>query len=175
MNEHNYKYFVDRNQVDTYLRNRFRSVSISSGIEVAIAISFFSFILYKQQAPPIFWSFLISIPIVVISFLIGLKRWGDKFRDQADTSFIITTDGLVQITHQHPEKNFKFSDIVIVKKKKFGTIIVRGNWLTKINYYRFGATTSYLFENPESIFIPNITKNYSELIEAIERGVKNYR
>jgi hypothetical protein len=162
------KYKVDRKQMDEYLKNRFISVSITASILVVIAFSMLTFILIKRNAPDGLWSFLFSVPIIISAFVFGLKRWNNKLRDLAETEFILTTTGLTQKTPHQAEKNFEFKEIAVLDKKKFGTTIIKGNWWTKIDYYR-PKKSPYQLDDPKLIFIPSITTNYSELIETLKQ------
>ena len=132
-------------------------------------MSLLIFILYKQQVPEGLWGFLISIPLIVGAFLFGVKRWNNKLRTLAETEFVLTADALIQRNPNQVEKDFKFSEIAVAHKTKFGTTIIKGNWMTKINYYR-PKKTPYQLDDPNLIFVPIITTNYAELIETIKQG-----
>ena len=163
------KYKVDSQQMDKYLRDRFISVSITATILVVIVFSMLTFILIKQNAPDGLWSFLFSVPIIIGAFVFGVKRWNNKLRNLADTEFILTTTSLIQKTPNQAEKSFDFLEIAILDKKKFGTKIIKGNWLTKIDYYR-PKKIPYQLDDPKLIFIPSITRNYSELIDTLKQA-----
>jgi hypothetical protein len=169
MNDTKSKYWVvDGHQVDEYLKRRFISVTITFVTATAIILAMLAFIFYKQ-APKGLWSFLFSVPLIAGAFLLGVKRWHNKLRKLADTEFILTVDSIVQTTQNQIERHFKFSEIAVVNKMKFGTTIVKGNWLTVINYYR-PKRTPYQPDDPTLIFIPSITTNYAELIQTIKQA-----
>ena len=161
------KYRVDGKQMDEYLKNRFISVSITAFIIVVIVFSNLTFIIIKLNAPDGLWSFLFSVPIIIVAFLFGVRRWNNKLRDLADTEFILTTTRLTQKTPNQAEKNIDFLEIAVLDKKKFGTTIIKGNWWTKIDYYR-PKKIPYQLDDPKLIFIPSITTNYSELIDNLK-------
>src|ERR1043165_5973559 len=129
------KYWVDGQKMDQYLKNRFISVSITFSIIALSVFSMSAFILYKQHAPDGMWSFLFSVPVLTGAFLFGVKRWNDKLRKLSETEFILTNKSLIQKAPGQVEKDFDFLEIVVMDKKKFGTTIIKGNWLTKIDYY----------------------------------------
>jgi hypothetical protein len=155
--------------MDEYLKNRFISVSITASILVVSVFSMLTFILIKQNAPDGLWSFLFSVPIIIGVFVFGVKSWNNKLRDLADTEFILTTTSLIQKSPKQTEKNFDFVEIAVLDKKKFGTTIIKGNWWTKIDYYR-PKKSSYQLDDPKRIFIPSITTNYSELIDTLKQA-----
>ncbi len=163
------KYQVDGQQMDEYLKSRFISVSITASISVVIVLSMLTFISYKQNALDGLWSFLFSIPLIIGAFLFGVKRWHDKLRKLSDTQFILTNSSLVQKLPNHTDKEFDFLKIAVVDKKKFGTTIIKGSWLTRIDYYRPKKSVTQL-DDPNLIFIPSITTNYSELIDTIKKA-----
>jgi hypothetical protein len=169
MNNSTSKYQVDELQMDEYLHSRFISVAITFSIIIVIILSVFTFILYKQEALAGLWSFLISVPIITAAFIFGVKRGDDKLRKLSDTEFILTNSGLIQKAPNQVEKDFDFSEIAVMDKRKFGTTIIKGNWLTRINYYR-PKKSAYQLDDPKLIFIPSITTNYSELIATIEQA-----
>ena len=65
-------------------------------------------------------------------------------------------------------REIHFSNIAVIHKKRFETIIVKGNWLKKLFYFLPKRNYPNDFNTPNLIFIPNITTNYSELIETIQ-------
>lgn len=129
----------------------------------------FSFVLYIQNAIDAVWSYLFSAPIILLAFVFGLKRWNTGLGKLANTEFILTHESLIQKTPDQTEKKFEFSKIVIIDEQKFGTNIVIGNWLTKLNYHR-PKKTPYPLDDPQLIFIPTITSNYNELIELLNQA-----
>jgi hypothetical protein len=169
LNNSNLKYLVDGQHMDEYLRNRFIATTITFSIIAVVVLLMFSFILYKLQAPEGLWSFLISVPIITGAFLFGVKTWNNKLLKLSDTEFILTNNSLVQKAPNQAEKEFAFSEIAVVDKKKFGTTLIKGNWLTKIDYYR-PKKVSYQLDDPKLIFIPSITTNYSELIDTLKQA-----
>lgn len=169
MNNSISKYQVDEQQMDGYLKNRFISVSITFSIIIGVLLSLFAFILFKQQALVGLWSFLIAMPIITIAFIFGVRQWNDKLRKLSGTEFILTSNSLVQKIPNEVEKGFNVSEIAVIDKKKFGTTIIKGNWLTRINYYR-PKKSAYQLNDPNLIFIPSITTNYNELINSIKQA-----
>ena len=171
MTEDKSKYRVDRKQIDEYLKRRFTSVSITASIIAVVVFSDLAYILYKQGATDALWIFFICIPVCAAAYFYGVKRWNDKLRTLADTEFELTSDSIVQSSETQVRKSFKFSEIAVVHKKKFGTLVVKGGWLTKIDYYR-PKNTPYQLGEPGTIFIPTITTNYDHLIDAIKKARK---
>lgn len=155
--------------MEEYLKKRFISKSITASIIFVIVYSMLTYISIKQDAPDGLWSFLFSVPIVIIAFVLSIKRWNNKFRELSDTEFILTTTNLTQKTSNKKEKNFDLIEIIVVDKKKFGTTIIKGNWWTKIDYYR-PKKTPYELDDANLIFIPSITPNYAELIDTIKQA-----
>jgi hypothetical protein len=169
MNNSLIKYKVDGKQIDKYLKKRSIYVSITSALIVLVVISNFTFILIKQNAPNGLWSFLFSIPVIIGAFVYGTIRWNNKLRGLAETEFILTTTSLTQKIPNQAEKIFSFPEIAVLDKKKFGTTIIKGNWWTKIDYYR-PKNIAYQVDDPKVIFIPSITTNYSELISILKQA-----
>jgi len=168
----NSKYQVDGQQMDEYLKSRFISVSITFSIIAISVLSILIFIFYKQQALQGLWSFAISVPLMIFAFVFGVKRWHDKLRKLSDAEFILTKSSLIQKFPNHTDKEIDFLQIAVVDKKKFGTTIMKGNLITRIDYYRPKKSTSQL-DDPNLIFIPSITTNYSELIDTIKQARKH--
>ncbi len=169
MNNSISKYKVDGQFINEYLKSRFISVSITFSIIVVMILSMFTFILYKQHALDGRWSFLISVPIMIGAFVFGVKRRNNKLRSFADTEYILTTTNLTETAPNQVEKKFDFLEIAVLDKKKFGTTIIKGNWLTIIDYYR-PKKGSYQLDDPKLIYIPSITTNYSELIDTLKKA-----
>ncbi len=158
--------------MDKYLKDRFISVSINFSIIAVIVFSMLTFILYKQDALYGLWSFLFSIPLATGAFIYGVKWWNDKLRELSDTEFILTATSLTHKTPNQTEKNFDFLEIAVLDRKKLGTTIIKGNWLTKINYY-IPKKIPYQLDDPKLIFIPSITTNYSELIDTLKKAKRH--
>lgn len=59
-------------------------------------------------------------------------------------------------------KSFPYEDICVIDKKKFGTMIVKGNKWRKIDYYwpNIGSPVN----NHDKIFIPSVTSSYNDII-----------
>ena len=155
--------------MEEYLKKRFTSYLLTFAIVAVIVLSAFTFILYKQQALEGLWGLLISLPIMIGAFAFGVWTWNKKLRNLAGTEFILTDNSLVQRSPNQTEKDFNLNEIAVVDKKKFGTTIIKGDWLAKVDYYR-PKKSSYHLDDPKLIFIPSITTNYVELIETIKRS-----
>jgi hypothetical protein len=168
VNETKTKYRVDEQLIDGYLKRRLISVSVTAAIAVVISLSMLAFILYRQGSTGL-WSLFISAPIIAGAFLYGVKLWNDKFRALANTEFVLTAESIIQVSPDHAVKKFKFSEIAVINKQKFGTVLVKGSLFTKVDYYRPKRINPYQLGDPTTIFIPTITTNYSELIAAIRQ------
>jgi|694.fasta_scaffold23665_3 hypothetical protein len=163
------KYKVEEIRMSEYLKKRFIYVSIKATFLMVTAFSMLTFVLYKQNAIDGIWSYLFSAPIILIALVIGLIRWNTQLSKLTNTEYILTNDSLTQKAPFQSEKNFKFSTIVVIDEQKFGTNIVKGNWLSKINYYR-PKKSPFQINDPQLIFIPSITSNYNELIELLKQA-----
>jgi hypothetical protein len=160
--------------MDEYLKKRLISTAITFCIIVIIIVSMFAFILYKQQSLAALWSFTVSIPLMIWAFLVAVNRWNNDLRKLAGTEFILMDDCIAQSSEGKIDKSFKFTEIAVVNKRKFGTTLVKGNWLTKVNYYRPKRTT-YRLGSEQVIYIPEITTNYSELVDIIKQRLRPHR
>lgn len=169
MNSSISKYRIDGQKMDEYLKSRFKSASITFSIIATIVLSILTIILYKRHALKGLWSYLISIPVMIGAFVFSVKKWNNDLLNLTDTEYILTTNSLIQKTPNQIEKKINFLEIAVLNKKKFGTTIIKGNWLTKIDYYR-PKKSAHHFDNPNHIFIPSITTNYLELIDIIEKA-----
>jgi len=165
----NSKYQVDAVQMDEYVRSRLASTVTTFSVISIIVLSMFAFILCKQQAPEGFWALAIAVPILIGAFVIAIGKLKNQLRTLSGKEFLLANGRLVQKASNQIERQFDFSEIAVVDKKKFGTTIIKGNWLTKADYYR-PKRSSIQLDDPRLIFIPNITTNYSELIDAINQA-----
>jgi hypothetical protein len=170
MSNTNLKYRVDGQQIDGYLKKVFISRATTFVIVIAVVMTMFTFIIYKQDSEFPIWILILAVAIVVVAFLFGMKLWNDNLRKIANTEFILTNEGIIQSTQNNVERDFKFTEIAVIKKMKLGTTIVKGNLLTKIDFYRPKRVSPYQLGDPTTIFIPNITTNYSELIDNIRQA-----
>lgn len=137
-----------------------------SVIELVI-VSMFAFILFKENALVGFWSFAFSIPLMFGAFLLSIKLWNHRLGKIVNAEFRFTSESFVQEIDNNPARQFSFSEIAVVHKQKFGTMVVKGNRWTKINYFRPKKFSPYDIDSANIIFIPSITTNYLELVETI--------
>jgi hypothetical protein len=162
-------YQVDGHKMDAYLKKRSVSVLKACSFVVAFISIIITVYLYKINAIRGASSFLFSIPLVIYATILGVRKWNQKLRNYSNTEFLLTANGISQRALGKVERDFKFSDIAVINKMKFGTTIVRGNWTTWFHYYG-PRSVPYRLGNPDVIFIPSITSNYSELITTIKRA-----
>jgi len=164
------QYLVNPTQLDSYLKNRFVRAIIQSTAIIVIVLVLLAYIFYKQNdLKGGLWSFCFSVPLIFGALLLGTKLWNDKLRKLSGAEFTLTSDSFIQTITNGDKKEFKYSDIVVINRVMLGTNIVKGNWLTKVDYYRpkkFG----YQPDDINLIFIPNITTNYAELITKIKEA-----
>jgi hypothetical protein len=160
-------YRVDGLKMDEYLKKRFIFVTVRFAFIITAVLLLLAFNSYKQQGTAGLWVFLASAPLIAGAFFFGVRRWHDKLRKLADAEFSLTIDSITQSNSGKIERDFKFSEMAVVDKKKFGTTIVQGNWRARFDHYR--PTRPLQPDDLKLIFIPTITTNYSQLIDAIKQ------
>ena len=161
------KYFVDEQLIDKYLKKRL-SFSVLLLISSLIFYSTFAYIFFILNFPVAILCLLILFPLYLIDRLILVKKWNEKIISLSKYEFVITQDSIAQQIEKLTVREIHFSEIAVINKKKFLTVIVKGNWLSKLFYFIPKRNYPNSLNSPDIIFIPNITSNYSELIETIQ-------
>ena len=77
----------------------------------------FVFILYKQDELDATISFVFSIPILTIAYLIGIKMGEKNYKKMLNSEYKITNDSIVQIKNNIIKREILFSQIADVNNK----------------------------------------------------------
>jgi hypothetical protein len=173
MNSTKSTYRVEGLKMEEYFKKRSIFVTVRFIFTITAVVLLLGFNSYKLQGTEGLWVSLASVPLIAGAFFFGVRRWHDKLRKLADTEFVLTIDGITQSTSGKIERDFKFSEMAVVDKKKFGTTIIKGNWWTRFDHYR--PTIPLQPDDLKVIFIPTITTNYPELIDAIKQKRRSAR
>ena len=165
------QYLIDPIQLQLYLAKRFKRMMITSGIIIVLIVANFAYIMYKRDELDAMWTFCVSVPWMYGALWLGITLWNKKLSKLAGTEFILAENSLVQKTVNGATKQFNYSEIAVISKTTMGTDIVKGNWLTKVDYYR-PKKSSYKADDPNLIFIPTVTTHYKELIQQLKQKKK---
>ena len=166
-------YQVDHSFVDGYIKKANKRLFYIFFTTLVIVFSAQLFIIYKSASDaPLIPIFSVAISICFIAFFISVKLFNDKLRKFVGARYDIENGTVSQYTTDNIVRQFRFDEIAVVHKKSYGTIIVKGSGLTKMDYYRPKRSNPYSIDSVNVIFIPTITTNYSDLIARIKQLTK---
>lgn len=166
------KYQVDKEQMDDYIKSfDKRRTTVFVIVTVAI-LSVQSFIAYNLDNDFPFWLIVVVTVAISLAFYIGLRLANDRFKQLSNGQFFIDNSSLRFEGVDSLTRNFKLDEIAVIHTKYSGTMILKGNGWTKFNYIR-PKRAAYQPGDQDVIFIPTITSNYNELVNAIKQATKN--
>lgn len=164
-------YTVDKSKYDNYVKSVNQRNLIVALTILGILIAVFVFL--ARMSNKVF--FVIPFVLVVAVVFLGALRWGQhiltktllKFKD-AVIEFSSTGVSLKGTSLK--SRDIPFDKIAVIDTSLKGTVIVKGNFWTKVDYYRpkIGGV-SLDFE--DRIFIPRIIDDYEELIKKIKNNL----
>jgi hypothetical protein len=173
MTENALTYHVDNGLIEGYIKKSGKRQFYLFFTVIVCIVTFQSLITYQyaSDAPRLF---IIGVAIMMcaIALFFSIRLLGNKLRTFAGASYVIERDLLSQQTPGNKAKHFKFNEIAVIHEKSYGTLIVKGGKLTKLNYYRPKRNNPYPVDSANVIFVPTITTNYSGLIERIKQLTK---
>lgn len=128
------------------------------------------------------FSFLITqfdkdFPRFLLLFIVGTvllgalwwahKSWVKTLRKFQDATFEISLTEISMSSPSPGTRSISFDQIAVIDKTPKGTVLVRGNSWTKLDYYRPKRSGTPL-DSPDRIFIPRVTDDYEKLLERIK-------
>jgi len=177
-------YQVDQNQINDYLislEKRKNKVLLVAFV-VLISVLLFSVISTDKLLSffPISMAFFSIILMSALYF--AFVRMYAKQKLQIESLFIgkyeLDETSLKFLAPAPLARDFRFDEVAVIHKRPYGTIIIKGDSWTRMNYLRvtwgmYKSRNPYQFDSDNVIFIPNITSNYIEMIESIKQSAKN--
>lgn len=172
MNTETKTYQIDSSQFESVLDLAVKKRTIKSSlIFIGVCAEFF---FLTQQIDRDFPSVIIILSIGIIgSFALGyaisdFKKTLKKFEH---ATYKLTRDKL-EMTLNDEKRQIQFSEIATIDRQPFGTTVVKGKLLSKIDYYRPKNSGNRL-DQKDVIFVPKSTNDYEELIEKIKTLANN--
>ncbi len=164
---------IDESKIQNYLFDRLNSNSI----KMIFMFILFSIITLLHYLLSNMVEMFITVPFYIL-VIIGVGHWGNKrvkkeCQKLFGRKFELTRFCIVQKSNDKIDKKFEFYDIALIEKSRLGAKIIKGNTLTKIDYYMPKRYSSLHFDESRFIFVPSITKDYDELIQTLEICKKN--
>ncbi len=167
------KYQVDKNQIDSYIHNINKRRVIVFVILTLIIMTMQAFIAYNLHNSFPFWLVIIIAVIISLAIYLGVRLANDKLKKLSNGKYFIDNRSLKFEDVEGLIREFDFAEIAIIHRKYSGTLIVKGNGLTRLNYFFPKRNNPYQAGEPNVILIPTITSNYAELINKITQAVPN--
>jgi hypothetical protein len=177
-------YQVDQSQINDYLQGMDKSQKkrlLVSTIPASLILVFLQSSSFDRHS--LYSIFLFSILVIsVILLYYILVRTLAKQKQQIESLLIgkysLDENSLKFLAPDSLARDFRFEEIAITHKKAFGTMVIKGDSTTKDYYIRtlWGRNFSrkqFQIDAVNVIFIPNITSDYPELVEEINRAAKN--
>jgi len=167
------EYHIDKTNINDYLirviNQRYRNALIVLLISIPlVAIPIYSRIVYEDYNLGV----LLVILVGFYLFMFLLVRYAisifiKELKAILKTLIIISDHSISQkLTNI---KEFDFTAITVIHKRRYGTIIVRGGFLTKI-YYLSPNLNSFNPTNDNVLFIPSIINDYEAIIDQLVRN-----
>lgn len=160
-------YLIDEKKYDDFVKVVSKKRTVFSLTVFVVVIAVFGFISTQidHDFPIIFFALIVGL------VFFGAFWWGQKFWIKTLLKF---RDATIEITATKINLKSSFLDfrsipldqIAVIDKTSKGTVIVKGNFWNKIDYYRpkrGGGSLDY----QDRIFIPRVTQNYERLIKKI--------
>lgn len=168
-------YSVDEKRFATFLKKVSKRRTIFSLTVIIVVIGMFVIIMPKiERNFPIFL-FIIIVGIILFGALwLGQKNWTNTLLKFQDAKFEISQTEITLLSSSLTSRSIPFDQIAVIDKTFKGTVLVKGNSWTKINYYQ-PKKIGIPLESIDRIFIPSVTQNYEELIEKVKRQAKKNR
>ncbi len=167
------KYQVDEFQVDEYLKKWNKRRLIIYVLVISVILPITSLITYQETNTSTFLLYLLIMSvIIVVAFYFSLKYANSQIRQLTGGQYFID-DSIIKFQgSEKSDRKFNLDEIAVIHKRYSGTIIIKGNIWTKINYLR-PKKSFYQVNHYNVIFIPTITTNYSELVNQVKKAAAN--
>jgi hypothetical protein len=117
--------------------------------------------------------FYLVVALISVAFYYSLRFTNNKLKQLAGGHYFIDNSVLKFESLTGLTRAFKLEEIVVIHKKYAGAMVVKGNSWTKLNYIRPKRGNSYQLGGSNTIFIPTITTNYTDLIGKINHAAPN--
>jgi hypothetical protein len=167
------KYQVDKDQMHDYLKSLDKRRTTVFVIVTLVVLSMQTFIAYNIDKDFPFWVIIIATVVISVAFYFGLRLANDKLKQLSNGQYYIDNSLLKFEGSDSLKREFRLDEIAVIHKKYSGTLILKGNGWTKFNYIRPKRTNSYQLGGLDIIFVPTITTNYIDLVDAIKQTSKN--
>ena len=141
-------------------------------ISILLIISTTLLIVYNVTIIQFIFLFITIQVIGSLALYFGLQLGNSKFRQFSNGQYFVDNSTLKFVTPDDQIKQFQLDKIAVVHKTHSGTVLVKGDKWTKLNYIR-PKRSGYQIDDPNVIFIPTITSNYTSLISVIKQTAMN--
>ena len=167
------KYQVDEILMDEYLKKWNKRRLIVYVLVISVILTLTLSITYQNSNSSTFLMYLLLMSvIIVVAFYFSLKYANSQIRQLTGGQYFID-DSLIRVQGtEKSDREFNLNEIAVIHKKYSGTIIIKGNIWTKINYLR-PKKSFYQVNHYNVIFIPTITTNYIELVDRVKKSAAN--
>ncbi|MFZ6052630.1 hypothetical protein [Halocola ammonii] len=163
---------VDSRSFDRYLNLFMQRRAIIAWVLFTVILVLFSLVIIQLDSsfPVLLFSIGTSF-IFIISFVWSQKRLKKTLLKFRDANFSVDSEGIKMTGTLLKERKIPLEQIALVDQTSKGAIIVKGNFWSKVEYYRPKVSGSTL-DSPDRIFIPRVTVKYENLVSRIKMHLK---
>jgi len=155
-----------------YRNRRYKSAMITLMITFPlVSIVLYSKLEYEDNGIRTLMIILIIIGLFTISLIkYSISLFIKDLKKITKSSIILNNTSIIQDLLEI--KEFSYSEISVIHKRKFGLMILRGRFLRKIDYLRPKRSPAGILDS-NVIFIPSIINNYDDIVYHLVQNCNN--